>query len=196
MDFITDFIWQSFINFLIELSSFFLSMLEPSVGNSVLITWLVQRGIINCREAVIGRVYLRLYCRSDSCERTSGRKCARLQCSSNKVLTRPMESPWAKVTCWWSPLSYKNGSVIAFLLWSVIVLEQPEWSMALLWAWWWSRGMATWTVNPPWSLQYIWVAHFHNPHIPCAAYIHLPMQIWGAVCPCMVPMILSSWGET
>lgn len=60
MDFITDFIWQFFINFLIALSSFFLSMLEPSVGNSVLITWLVQRGIINCREAVIGRVYLQI----------------------------------------------------------------------------------------------------------------------------------------
>ena len=29
---------------------FFLSMLEPSVGNSVLITWLVQKGIITAEK--------------------------------------------------------------------------------------------------------------------------------------------------
>lgn len=155
-------------------------MLEPSVGKSVLVTWLVQRGIINYKEAIIGREQLQIALKVWHLWKDRGKKGLSTKHDGlySTVITNfssAMESPWAKVTCQWSPLSYRKGFVLVFRLCSL-----SENSLGEAW---------------PCSSMFLGCIKTMTSTFPCDAHIHF-MQICGAVCQCMVPVVLYSQWET
>lgn len=112
-------------------------MLEPSVGNSVLVTWLVQRGIINYKEAIIGREQLQIALKIWHLWKDRGKK----------GLSTKHDRLYSTVITNFSPangesLSQSHLSVESLVLQEricasipamLIVWEQPGWSMALFW---------------------------------------------------------------